>query len=215
MHTRNLLSILLISIAMMVPSMAIAQSDGGNKKKKKKANTEQTIIHSNNKALSGIHSGHEWVDLGLPSGTKWATSNIDAESPYELGNYYRRSETYPAKIGVFETTKDYSVNVPRLKWGGRWRLPTQKEITELTTKCKITVDSKGKNWIYKITGPNNKYILLIAGDDFLWDSGAPRDRGYDGEISSVCYLSSSFYMGNSTNLVIDYDVSSNKISYKG
>lgn len=33
------------------------------------------------KTLTGVINGHEWVDLGLPSGTKWATCNIGANSP--------------------------------------------------------------------------------------------------------------------------------------
>ena len=35
----------------------------------------------------------EYVDLGLPSGNKWATCNIGASAPEELGNYYAWGET--------------------------------------------------------------------------------------------------------------------------
>jgi hypothetical protein len=31
---------------------------------------------------------HEYVDLGLPSGTLWAKMNIGATSETELGNFY-------------------------------------------------------------------------------------------------------------------------------
>lgn len=37
--------------------------------------------------------GHEYVDLGLPSGTLWATCNIGASKPEELGNYFAWGET--------------------------------------------------------------------------------------------------------------------------
>lgn len=33
-------------------------------------------------------NGHEYVDLGLPSGLKWATCNVGANSPEEFGEYY-------------------------------------------------------------------------------------------------------------------------------
>lgn len=202
------------TVLLLMPETVSGQNQIMRPTKKEKR-TDNNQNHK--KQLSGTHSGHEWVDLGLPSGTKWATCNIDAESPYELGNYYRRSETYPAKIGVFEFSKNFNINVPGIKWGGRWRLPTRKEITELTTKCKITVESKGQNWIYKVTGPNNKYILLIAGGDFLWDSGSSRDRGYyGGEESNAAYLSSTIvYSDVPIILDIDYDKSSNEISYSG
>lgn len=35
----------------------------------------------------GMEAGHEWVDLGLPSGTKWATCNIGAAAAEETGDY--------------------------------------------------------------------------------------------------------------------------------
>lgn len=38
---------------------------------------------------------HEWVDLGLPSGTLWATCNIGADSPEEYGDYLAWGETEP------------------------------------------------------------------------------------------------------------------------
>jgi RNA polymerase subunit RPABC4/transcription elongation factor Spt4 len=37
--------------------------------------------------------GHEYVDLGLPSGTLWATCNIGASKPEEFGNYFAWGET--------------------------------------------------------------------------------------------------------------------------
>jgi len=39
------------------------------------------------------HKGHEFVDLGLPSGTKWATMNLGAEKSTEIGMYYAWGET--------------------------------------------------------------------------------------------------------------------------
>ena len=42
---------------------------------------------------TGIANGHEWVDLGLPSGTKWATTNVGATTPEDYGNYYAWGET--------------------------------------------------------------------------------------------------------------------------
>ena len=43
--------------------------------------------------LFGIENGHEWVDLGLPSGTKWATCNVGASKPQDVGNHYAWGET--------------------------------------------------------------------------------------------------------------------------
>lgn len=41
------------------------------------------------------YNGHEYVDLGLPSGLKWATMNIGATTPEEYGDYFAWGETKP------------------------------------------------------------------------------------------------------------------------
>lgn len=43
----------------------------------------------------GTANGHDWVDLGLPSGTKWATMNVGADSPEDYGDYFAWGETQP------------------------------------------------------------------------------------------------------------------------
>ncbi len=44
---------------------------------------------------SGKNSKHEYVDLGLPSGVKWATCNVGATAPEEYGDYFAWGETQP------------------------------------------------------------------------------------------------------------------------
>ena len=44
---------------------------------------------------SGMENGHEWVDLGLPSGLKWATCNVGATTPEEYGDYFAWGEVEP------------------------------------------------------------------------------------------------------------------------
>ena len=39
--------------------------------------------------------GHDGVDLGLPSGTLWATCNVGADTPEGYGDYFAWGETYP------------------------------------------------------------------------------------------------------------------------
>ena len=40
-------------------------------------------------------NGHEYVDLGLPSGVLWATCNVGADSPEDYGDYFAWGETDP------------------------------------------------------------------------------------------------------------------------
>lgn len=44
-------------------------------------------------SVSGSYNGHDYVDLGLPSGTLWATCNIGASTPEGYGDYYAWGET--------------------------------------------------------------------------------------------------------------------------
>ncbi len=46
-------------------------------------------------------NGHEYVDLGLPSGTLWATCNIGASKPEDYGNYYAWGETESQTFGIY------------------------------------------------------------------------------------------------------------------
>lgn len=41
---------------------------------------------------------HAYVDLGLPSGTLWATCNVGANAPEEYGDYFAWGETTPKDV---------------------------------------------------------------------------------------------------------------------
>lgn len=57
------------------------------------------------------HNGHEYVDLGLPSGLKWASCNIGAEKSEDYGDYLAWGETQP-KRDYSESKYEYCVWVP-------------------------------------------------------------------------------------------------------
>ena len=118
-------------------------------------------------------NGHEYVDLGLPSGLKWATCNVGANKPEDYGNYYAWGETktkydYSSSNSVtygdnYSDIKGNSqYDAARANWGGSWRLPTKAELEELKNKCtwKWTTQNGVKG--YKVTGPNGKSIFLPA-----------------------------------------------------
>ena len=116
----------------------------------------------------------EPVDLGLPSGTKWADHNVGATNPEDYGDYFAWGETetkstYTAdnsKTLEKEKMKDFSGNevydVARAIWGGKWRMPTEKEIQELVEKCEWEWFEKNNRKGSKVTGPNGNSIFLPA-----------------------------------------------------
>ena len=54
---------------------------------------------------SGSLNGHDFVDLGLPSGTLWATCNVGAETPEDYGDYFAWGETTPKEIYDWKSYK--------------------------------------------------------------------------------------------------------------
>ena len=73
----------------------------GTKKPKKTADP----IASTALSVSGSYNGHDYVDLGLPSGTLWATCNIGANKPEGYGNYYAWGETSTKSVYDWDTYK--------------------------------------------------------------------------------------------------------------
>ena len=55
--------------------------------------------------ISGQVNGHNYVDLGLPSKTLWATCNIGAEKPTDSGDYFAWGETRPKENYSWQTYK--------------------------------------------------------------------------------------------------------------
>lgn len=59
----------------------------------------------NNDGGSGTFNGHEYVDLGLPSGTLWATCNVGADTPEAYGEYFAWGEITPKTTYNWSTYK--------------------------------------------------------------------------------------------------------------
>ncbi len=134
-------------------------------------------------SLTAIN-GHEYVDLGLPSGLKWATCNMGAEARNEYGNVYFWGDTEP-QSSTNNTCKtsgvdleDFSGNAEydaaRAHWGSTWRVPTKADVEELVANCKFTFKNvKGVQGILAI-GPNENHVFFPfkkkGGYAYTWTS---------------------------------------------
>ncbi len=172
---------------------------------------------------SGELRGHAYVDLGLPSGVKWATCNVGASSPEEYGGYYAWGETEEKEDYSWSTYKWFSGNiysnytftkyntntsmdvvdnktvlepeddVAHVKWGGSWRMPTLDEQKELLDNCTWSRTTQNGVDGYKVTGSNGNSIFLPAAGN----------SGSNGR-----YWSSSLYSSDSHNAYYLYFISS-------
>ena len=121
-------------------------------------------------ASTGTVNGHAWVDLGLPSGTRWATCNVGASTPTAYGDYFAWGET-TTKTTYNSSTYTYSDNPTTLpssadaataNWGSGWRMPTQTEMQELINNCTVTWTTQNGVNGRLFTGSNGNSIFLPA-----------------------------------------------------
>ena len=119
-------------------------------------------------------NGHEYVDLGLPSGLLWATCNVGATSAEAYGDYFAWGEvntkdtyteanslTYGMQMNDITGNPQY--DAAAANWGGDWRMPTYDELKELKDNCTWTWTTQNGVNGYKVTSKvNSKYIFLPA-----------------------------------------------------
>ena len=119
-----------------------------------------------------LHNGHYCVDLGL--GVKWATCNVGANSPWEIGDYFCWCAIAPIDAGTEDSKSDYDwrntedmvkgnpkLDAARKIWGGKWRLPTDYEVTFLMKKCTWQwAKCNGQNGVFLVSKKNGNTIFL-------------------------------------------------------
>ena len=186
MKKHRFLIFAVISLSVMLAiSGCSGNSDSGTSQDKGNNNNQGT-----QQKEESIFNGHEYVDLGLPSGTKWATCNVGATSPKEYGDYFAWGETKPKNTYTVETYMYFSdpatlpstADAATANWGAGWRMPTEVEWEELKSKCKWTWMSNG----YKVVGPNGNGFFLPA-------AGYRRDSDLNYAGSDGYYWSSSLH----------------------
>lgn len=158
---------------------------------------------------------HEYVDLGLPSGTLWASCNVGANVPEEYGDYFAWGETQSKDVydessyqynmdnaltkycnnvdfGYNGFTDNLTTLLPEddaatVNWGVNWRMPTKAEWQELynNTTCEWTIQNNVYGLLF--TASNGASLFLPAAGS-RWNSGLT-DAGYHG-----VYWSSSLFM---------------------
>ena len=144
----------------------------------------------------GTYNGHDYVDLGLPSGTLWATCNVGSDTPENYYDYFSWGETEPKRIYNWNTYKycegDYNQltkycskanfgynnfvdtltilqigdDAATACWGSGWRTPTKEQWQEL-------IDCSTYSWVTQkgvkgmlFTANNGHSIFLPSYDGY-------------------------------------------------
>lgn len=125
-------------------------------------------------------SGHRYVDLGLPSGTLWATCNVGAESPEDYGYYFAWGEIEPKDTynwstyfdsvngsssnfkkyynGGGKTELDLEDDAAYMNWGEGWRMPSRAQQDELR-------DTNNCSWTWTKINDKNGYLVKSKRND--------------------------------------------------
>ena len=155
-----------------------------------------TYVEGNQKTsgevTSGNYKGHEWVDLGLPSGTLWATCNVGADTPEDYGDYFAWGETMTKSSYGWSNYKNCNGSYDRLtkycnkssygnngftdnltllqacddaataNWGSGWCMPTNSQWEELKNNTTVTWTTQNGVKGRKFTASNGKSLFLPA-----------------------------------------------------
>lgn len=194
-------------------------------KPKPKPTTVDEYVHSGPAATvvttpevsgaDGMLNGFGYVDLGLPSGVKWSSTNVGAKRPGDYGTFFAWGEvgtkslfsesnglTYKKK-GFSDISGNTSYDVARATRGGSWRIPRKSEAEELINNCKWSWTTIDGNKGYKVTGPNGKSIFLPA-------SGFMDGRSLTSQKAGGYYWTSTPIPGDNTNMYMLFFVKGEK-----
>lgn len=161
---------------------------------------------------------YEYVDLGLPSGVKWAMHNVGTTYPEGHGDHFAWGEIEPKATyesgncsSNYQDLGDISGNplydAAAAKWGNGWRMPTLEEMYELTQECTWTWVEDNGIVGYKVTSKTNgNHIFLPAAgfrvndqlidEDFFgyyWMSTPYEEEGAEPTLNKACFLDMCSY----------------------
>ena len=161
---------------------------------------------------------HEYVDLGLPSGTLWATCNVGANSPEEYGDYFAWGETtaktyydwstYKYCNGSMTTLTKYctdsqygevdnktklelSDDAAYVNWGEEWCMPSSMQFDELISQCDWEQSNLNGivGYIVKSKINSNSIFLPSSGHRYRYSL-------YNAESDGDCWWSSELDSNN-------------------
>ena len=119
---------------------------------------EENEVHYT--SLYDPYNGKEYVDLGLPSGTKWAKMNVGANSETDYGLYFAWGETKGYTASQIPSEKKF--NWDDYKFGSQ--SPFNKYDNDGLTKLELTDDAARANWGGDWHMPNRAQCIELFKD---------------------------------------------------
>ena len=185
-----------VNIADVNAVIDIILTDSGNLTAGEVNGDHEVNIADVNTIISIILSGpapdleHDYVDLGLPSGTLWATRNVGASAPEEYGDYFAWGETEPKNCYDWSTYKWCNGSMTKLTKYCLYSyyVPSLEQIKELIDSCTWTWSQRNGVRGALATGPNGNTMFLPL-------------AGYRSDIALVSTGGLGFYWSRTLNLI--------------
>lgn len=168
--------------------------------------------------------------MGLPSGLQWASCNIGAEKPSDLGLYFswgnieghRVGEEYEFSQAVYDSTPaaaidtdlSLSQDAARANLGEPWRMPTAAEFQELVDNCTSRWDTvHGVVGLLFISNVNGNTLFFPAAG--AYNGTSLNGRGTYGYYWSSTYESSTSakFLNFSSSNILPQSTSQRRYGY--
>ncbi|MBO4332241.1 MAG: hypothetical protein J5875_03665 [Paludibacteraceae bacterium] len=124
--------------------------------------------------VSGDVNGYDYVDLGFPSGTLWATFNVGATVPTEKGDLFAWGETETKDSFTQKNYKGTSADAATANWGKPWSMPSKTQLEELWNGCKWSsvenYEDSGVSGYKGVSKYNGNIIFFPDYYSYIWSS---------------------------------------------
>ena len=171
------------------------------------------------------------IDLGLPSGTKWACCNVGANSPAECGDYFAWGEITPKpyyskinykwyiggdshNISKYCNSSDYGTvdnrteleledDAAYVNWGPQWHMPSLSQLYEVLNNCTSEWTSVNGIGGYLFKSKTNNEVVFFPAAGWHNNQGGIDELGTGGNYW-LCSISKSYRQDNAYILGIRY-----------
>ena len=174
--------------------------------------TDDHLSASTSYSVICLESDIEFVDLGLPSGTVWAKTNVGASSETDYGDYYQygngivtgnTGSVYRGTENPLASSADTATRV----MGSQWHMPTQAQFNELTNNTRFAwvTDFKGSGVNGGVfTAQNGKYVFFptagyMMGNEIYDDGNYAQcwtSNNQGGSGTAICVVIGGSYSSN-------------------
>lgn len=170
------------TISILVASVMLFAMSASAQTRRNVRTTKKPTTTTKKATTPKVIENPKLVDLGLPSGTKWADRSVGASSVTSSGDYYAYGETttkqtYSEDNYTFDSDltdiAGTEYDVATKKYGEGWAIPTKEQWQELFDNCERTYTNVNQRFVVKFTAENGNSICIPFASNTVLKVGTP------------------------------------------